>query len=81
MLQSRKSIIFHDNMITEIVDHRKNEKNENIITYLLELYQNIGTYTILQFHEVHNFYPTYIFSMYFLKFKNGVRTNIWVQFQ
>ena len=36
-------------MIMKIVEHRKNELNENIDTYLLQLYLHIGTYTIFEF--------------------------------
>ena len=46
-------MIIHDNSIKKIVEHRKNELNENIDTYVLKLYPNIGTYTIFEFHYVH----------------------------
>ena len=46
-------MIIHDNLIEKIVEHRKNELNENIDTYVLKLYPNIGTYTIFEFHYVH----------------------------
>ena len=46
-------MIIHDNSIKKIVEHRKNELNENIDTYVQKLYPNIGTYTIFEFHYVH----------------------------
>ena len=46
-------MIIHDNSIKKIVEHRKNELSENIDTYVLKLYLNIGTYTIFEFHYVH----------------------------
>ena len=46
-------MIIHDNSIKKIVEHRKNELSENIDTYVLKLYPNIGTYTIFEFHYVH----------------------------
>ena len=46
-------MIIHDKSIKEIFEHRKNELSENIDTYVLKLYPNIGTYTIFEFHYVH----------------------------
>ena len=46
-------MIIHDNSIKKIVEHRKNELSENINTYVLKLYPDIGTYTIFEFHYVH----------------------------
>ena len=46
-------MIIHDDSIKKIVEHRKNELSENIDTYVLKLYSNIGTYTIFEFHYVH----------------------------
>ena len=46
-------MIIHDNSIKKIVEHRKNELSENIDTYVLKLYPNIGTYTIFEFHYLH----------------------------
>ena len=71
-------MIIHDNSIKKIVEHRKNELSENIDTYVLKLYPNIGTYTIFEFHYVHTdnisiyiyiyIYPVIVTSAFYFQF-------------
>ena len=82
-------MIIHDNSIKKIVEHRKNELSENIDTYVLKLYPNIGTYTIFEFHYVHTDNISVYTYIYIYLYHRYIRSeiqkwctcDIWVQFQ